>query len=449
MADFRLASLVDKGSTPSISTVRTWVQGLTDGKSDREWVHVTLDELGNLPDVPQALGRRREESLQVCLHLMPGQGLLRRLSVGTLSPKDIEPALELWAEESLPLPIEEYYLDSWNIPTDMRGLVALPREPLSRARQQLVAAQAQLTVVRVPELRPPIDARSGVILWETPVGLLVCLWQHHSLYDWQSFLNGQSTRAIAEQMAACCREVPAFVYVNGSGSEIIQIRSELESMWPHVECTETGGLDGPITDRHYLPGPAIASFLEEEQQQAATVTEKFHLGLALTGVLIAALFLFFANVTYLQQQVEAQQHHMSLLKIRANRSEKVAARIGDTMRKVRELRTMTTERQGLLQVLKELSEALPSRVKLDNFTVERDGTTAMDGMAETELDISAMLERFRRSSLFREPNLTYIQKDTKRDKTQALIRFRLETRLAQPLLNLPSEEDHDAGGKSN
>ena len=95
MADLRLTSLLDKGPAQWFASVRRWVPGISEKKSGREWVHVTLNELGDLPDLTVKLGRRREKFPEVCLHLIPGLALLRRLSVTTLTPKQIEPALEL------------------------------------------------------------------------------------------------------------------------------------------------------------------------------------------------------------------------------------------------------------------------------------------------------------------------------------------------------------------
>ena len=98
------------------------------------------------------------------------------------------------------------------------------------------------------------------------------------------------------------------------------------------------------------------------------------------------------------------------------------------------------ERNGVIKVLQTLSDSLPPRVKLENISVERSGATALDGIAETEVDVSTFLERLRGSPLIRDLNLSFSQKDTKKTGVQALLRFRLEARWTQPLLTLPETE---------
>ena len=106
----------------------------------------------NFPQLADAVQRR---AAPVILHPPPGLCLLRRLSVTGLGAREIEAALALWAEESLPEPVQHYYLDSWVIDDDSRALAALPREPLDRAREQLAAGGGRLAGIRVAELRPP------------------------------------------------------------------------------------------------------------------------------------------------------------------------------------------------------------------------------------------------------------------------------------------------------
>ncbi|MCP4964989.1 MAG: hypothetical protein GY926_07120 [bacterium] len=395
-------------------------------------VHYRLDEAGRLV----ALDPSADPSAPACVHLPPGLCLLRRLSVTGLRANEIEPALALWAEESLPDPVENYAWDSWVISADVRGLVAVPRAPLDQARKTLEQAGTSLRALRVPELCAPVQAESAVIFWATPEGVLACFWDQQVMYEWQSFPSGPPTRAALEQAAALCQSPPARVYRYGPTGGGGEAWGEVHAVWPNAEWIPIDTFD-PAAQPPHDSGPAFRNYLHEFQRQPATGADKRRLGLALAGACLTGFFLFHADVAYREQQVEQLRHQVSLLKIKANRSEKLAARSGKTLRQLRALRAMTIERKGVTNILQVLGDSLPPRVKIETLSVERSGMTALDGIAETELDITSFLQRLRLSPLLRDARLSFSEKETDRKGGQALVRFRLEVRWAQPLLSLP------------
>lgn len=402
----------------------------------RRYAHVEVSPEGELIGPPG--GAQTTLRGPVCLHLAPGSCLLRTLNTAAMNRKEIAPALELLAEASLPLPPDQYYTDSWQIGPELHALAALPRGPLDRARDRIAAAGGRLAAVRIPELCPPPAGSPAVlVLWSMPEpgGLLACLWRGQTLYRWQHFPQRLSRRALLEQLAAGADPAPATIYLNWMRSEL-DPWPELGAVWPQAEVVETWGWTAAERARRFGPGPQLQSFLQQAQRRPASRADKLQLGLALGGVACAALFLFFAEVDYLERQAEQLRHQVSLLKVKANRSEKVAARSGQTLRRIRELRALAVERRGVLEVLKALTEALPARVRLERINVERGGATALDGLAETELDVSNLLENLSQTPLLTEPRLTFTQKEETRGDTStpALIRFRLEARLAEPLL---------------
>lgn len=426
--------MAQKGSSPP---PKIW-----SGEQGNKYAVVTLDKSGEITDLVRSLARQGKKSKRICLQLLPGHCLLRRLSLSSLNTHEIQSALEMWADESLPEPAEDYYLDNWMISPETHGLAAIPREPLQKARQALTDKGLKLVSLHVPELCPPRPSSTGIVLWPTDHGTLVCFWRDHVLYDWQSFLSNISARALSEQVAAICLEAPAFIYLNEMGSDEV-IRSELLSAWPDADIVDIDSHSQQTADSTFNTRLTFDSYIKEQEQLSATGQEKKKLWLALVATAVAGLFLLFANVTQLEREVRELEHQVSLLKVRALRSEKVASRTGDALKKVRELRAMTTERQGIMTVLKALSDSMPPRTRLDNFTVERNGNASLDGVAETELDVSTLLEKFERTSLFLNPNLTFIQKEEALDGAKPLVRFRLEALIAQPLLSLPSVDESE------
>ena len=409
-------------------------------------MHVELNHEGELIGLPG--GAQAALRGPVCLHLPPGSCLLRVLNVAGMNRKEIAPALALLAEASLPLPPDQYYTDSWQIGPELHALAALPSEPLDRARGRVAAAGGRLAAVRVPELCPPpvgpsaagprpARPHAALVLWSMPEpgGLLACLWRGQTLYRWQHFPQRLPRQALLEQLAANADPAPAAVYLNWMRSEL-DPWAELDAVWPQAEVIETWDWDLAERARRFGPGPQLQSFLRQEQRRTASRSDKLRLGLALGGAVCTALFLFFAEVAYLERQAEQLRHQVSLLKVKANRSEKVAARSGQTLRRIRELQALAVERRGVLEALKALTDALPARVRLERINVERGGATALDGLAETELDVSNLLENLSQAPLLTEPRLTFTQKEETRGDTStpALIRFRLEARLAEPLL---------------
>jgi len=405
-------------------------------KTDKLGVHCRLDEAGEV----FGLDHLSDSPASVCLHLPPGLCLFRRFAVTGLSAKEIEPALMLWAEESLPEPTGNYALDSWVISPAIRGLVAVPRILLDQARQKINEAGTSLGMLRVPELLPPTDSQPTVIFWATPENLLACFWDQQVLYEWQSFPPGPPSHAMLEQADAICKVAPACLHRYETATDTDKPWSEARSIWPHANVITTGPFD-PTAQQHLQDaGPEFRSYVHESEGHAMTGGDKMRLGLAVAGACLAGLFLFHSDISYRERQVKQMRHQVSLLKIKANRSEKLAARSGRTLRQVRELRAMTIERNGIMKVLQILGESLPPRVKIETISVERNGTAALDGIAETEVDISAFLRRLRGSPLVHDLSLSFSQKDTQLKGDQALVRFRLEARWAHPLLTLPETE---------
>ena len=406
------------------------------GKTVQLNVHCRLNEADEI----SGLDNSTESPTAVCLHLPPGLCLLRQLAVTGLTAKEIESALMLWAEESLPEPVDNYALDNWVISPDIRGVVAVPRAPLDQARQKLLAAGATLRILQVPELLPPADPQPAVIFWDTPKNLVACFWEQQVLYGWQSFPPGPPTRAMLEQASAICKTAPTSLHWYGSTTDNDKPWKETSSIWPNADSINSELFD-PSTQQHLqIAGPTFHSYIDESENQPVAGTDKIRMGLAIGGACLAGLFLFHADISYRERQVEQLRHHVSLLNVKANRSEKLAARSGKTLRQVRELRAMTIERNGIMKVLQTLSDSLPPRVKIENISVERSGATALDGIAETEVDVSTFLERLRSSPFIRELNLSFSQKDSKKKGGQALLRFRLEAHWAQSLLTLPEAD---------
>ena len=406
------------------------------GKDVKPTVHYRMDEAGGLT----ALDQSADSAARACVHLPPGLCLLRRLPVTGMSAKEIEPALALWAEESLPDPVEDYAWDSWAIDPDHRGLVVVPRAPLDQARQKLLEAGAILSALRIPELRPPVQRDQSVVFWTAPDGLLACFWDQQVLYEWLSLPPGSPTLTTLQQADVLCKSAPAHVYRFGSARGGEASWDAVRSVWPDAKFGATETYD-PVAQQPLLDhGPAFDSYVHELQRSPATSADKLRLGVAVTGAVLTGLFVFHADVAYRERQVEQLRHQVSLLKIKANRSEKLAARSGSALRQVRALRAMTVERNGVTKILQVLGDSLPPRVKIESIGVERSGATALDGVAETEVDISSFLERLRLSPLLREASLSFSEKDTEDKSDQALIRFRLEARWAQPLLSLPKAE---------
>lgn len=420
-----------------------------------KYINVDIDAQGELLNAEQALSGRRRRKSKVQVRLPPGVCLLRKLQVQGLTKKEIEPALELWAEESLPYPPEYYYLDSWKISDHEYGLAALPAEPLRQAREQLWQEHSvRVGQVRVAELATPQDSRSGIVIWSTATGFTACLWEKGVLYDWQSFPQEIAAEFALTQLSVSCRNNPEWIYIDADAAASKQINAALISLWPEVTAEEVRDWSPQTRQRRFSANLAFDRYINEHHYQPATVKDKFRLSLAVAACVITGLFLLFTNLQQLEKQVETLRHHDSLLKVQASRSEQVAKRSGNTLRQIRELRAMTMERPGVMNALKVLSEALPPKVRLESINLERNGVVAVDGLAETEVDISSFLERLGHAPLFQNPNLTFTQKDAAQNAVQAesaetgqpltLIRFRLETELTQPLLIVPgTEQDSD------
>ena len=296
------------------------------GRTVQYSIHCRLDEAGEI----FGLDCLAESPPPVCLHLPPGLCLLRRLTVTGLTAKEIESALMLWAEESLPEPIDNYALDSWVISPDNQGLVAVPRAPLDQTRQKLLAAGASLGRLQIPELSPPADPLPAVIFWVTTNNLLACFWDKQVLHEWQSFPPGPPTRAMLEQANAICKVAPIYLYRYGSTAGTDKQWKEASPIWSNAEFITSEAFD-PTTHLQDA-GPTFLSYVNESERQPVPGADKVRLGLAIAGACLASLFLFHSDISYRERQVEQLRHHVSLLKIKANRSEKLAARSGKTLR---------------------------------------------------------------------------------------------------------------------
>lgn len=247
------------------------------GKTVQHSVHCRLDETGKI----FGLDHSADSPVLVCLHLPPGLCLFRRLAATGLTAKEIEPALILWAEESLPEPIDNYALDSWVISPDIRGLVAVPRAPLDQALQKITEAGATLGRLRVPELLPPVDPQPTVIFWDTPKNLLACFWNQQVLYDWQSFPSGPPTRAMLEQADAISKTAPKYLHRYGSNSGSDKSWSEAISIWPNAELITSELVDLTAQQNLQDAGPVFHSYVHESENQPVTGVDKIRLGLTI------------------------------------------------------------------------------------------------------------------------------------------------------------------------
>ncbi len=401
----------------------------------RPCLRIRIDTEGEIPGMEQAEAAAQTGRLDVCLVLSPGMVLLRRVDAEGLDAKTLEASLWLKAEETLPAGLDDYYLDTWSISQGAKGLAALPRKPLQHARQQIAHRIGPVTRVLVPELHTPNDARTGVSFWTGTSGLVACVWEGLRLVHWQAFTGRLPFEAMVDLTAALLPKPPKWIALDENAAAVPGLRASLSEAWPGVQFLNADDM-GEDTREGTDAAMSFEAFLREVEMQAASGVDKWRLGLMLSGALVAGLFLLFAEVRHLERKVTRMQHQVSLLKVKANRSGQVAMRIAHSRRELDELQAMTVERKGVLYLLRALGDTLPAQAKLVAIGVERTGAVAVEGVVATELDITLFLEEIGRSAVFKDPRLTFTQKE---DRTQAepLVRFRMEMHLSTPLLRLP------------
>ncbi len=404
-------------------------------RRNKPCLRIRIDTEGEMPGIDQAEAAARTGQLGVCLVLSPGMVLLRRVDAEGLDTKTLKASLWLKAEETLPSGLDDYYLDIWSISRGAMGLAALPKSPLRHARQQIARRIGPVTRVLVPELHTPKDARTGLIFWTTASGLVVCVWDGLRLVHWQAFPGKLPLDAMVDLSATLLPKPPKWIALDEGAAAVPALRASLSGAWPDAQFLHAGdGMED--TEQETDTAVTFETFLREAEMQAASSADKWRLGLMLSGALVAGLFLLFAEVRHLERKVTRMQHQVSLLKVKANRSGQIAMRIGQSRRELDELQAMTVERRGILYLFRALGDALPIQAKLVAISVERSGAVAVEGVVGTELDSTLFLEEIARSAVFKDPRLTFTQKE---ESTQAepLVRFRMEMYLSVPLLRLP------------
>ncbi len=408
-------------------------------RRNKPCLRIRIDSEGEIPGIEQAEAAAATGRMDVCLVLSPGMVLLRRVDAEGLDAKTLEASLWLKAEETLPAGLDDFYLDTWSIAQGAMGLAALPRKPLQRARQQIAHRIGPVTRVLVPELHTPNDARTGVRFWTTSSGLVACVWDGLRLVHWQAFPGKLPFEAVVDLTAALLPKPPKWMALDEHAAAVAALRTSLSETWSDVQFLTT---DAGEEDMQEGTDAAMSfeAFLREEEMQAASGIDKWRLGLMLSGAVVSGLFLLFAEVQHLERKVARMQHQVSLLKVKANRSGQVAMRIGHSRRELDELRAMTVERRGVLYLLRALSDALPAQAKLVVIGVERSGSVAVEGVVTTELDITLFLGELGRSAVFKDPRLTFTQKE-ERTQAEPLVRFRIEMHLSTPLLRLPEASE--------
>lgn len=387
----------------------------------------------------------------VDLNLACGLCLLRKISLAGVTKKELESALQLWAEESLPAPVDQYYLYSWEISTEERGLAALPRKLLSDQRGNLWRAGKNVAMLRVPELCPPSDRRPGIVLWPLASSVLVCVWREGVLIHWQNFpFSLDAAYAVAQLATETTPQWVMFPCDDTRDAESVgalefeqNILDQAEQRWPQAECYSMRNWEPLQREQWFGRSPVFDNFLNEHQYRPATASDKMRLALAVAGVAVAASLLITSDLQLREAELEIMRQHDAVTSTRARRSELVASRSGKTLQQVYDLRALTVERNSVLDVLREVADALPPGVRFEGFLVDRNGKLELEGSAETELDISTLLQRLGNSQAVSNPVLAFAQKGrTPTDNaTPSAFEFRIEMWLPAPLLALPEAAD--------
>ncbi len=404
-------------------------------------LHLQLDKSGVISDLEQGLppGRR------VLLHLPPGMVLFRRHEAPGLSQRRLKSALRLWASESLPLELDQYYLDQWPIPPAGYGLAALPRAMLDQARHQIEARQGRLAAVVAPELLPPKEPQPAVVLWRAHHTLLAMQWKWQRLVNWIALPASLSRAQIVELLHGFFRVAPKEVVISRRLLDDQPLIDACRQRWPRCRISpQAADDDHPLQAFPLLEFPG---FLRQDEFVPATSSDRVRLAsMGLAAVLGGFVYLY-GETAYLERLLAHQHYATSMLKIRANRSEQIAGRSTAVVQAINDLRLMTVDRYSVMAVLKTLAESLPGRVKLESLNIERSGALILNGVAETEVDLSNLLRKLAYVPQFLSPRLTFSQQQAAEDEDQEqpVIGFRVELRLAEPLLQLPKDPDDEPG----
>lgn len=398
---------------------------------------ISMDRHGGFPrPVPR-------DTDSCCLRLPPGLVLLRRLEAPEQGRKDLLDSLRLHAEETLPDDPGAYFQESWIVRPGTALLAALPGEPLRQARDGLGQEQPARQLI-VPEFLTPQERACGLVLWSSPGGIGVCCWDDAALQDYHGFPAALAPDSLLDLLQAALPREPRWIALDpalasAAGPEP-GLDEALARRWPAARHL-TAPHEAADSDGWRYAGPGFKSFLREEELSPAAPADKWRLGLLLTGAVCAALFLLFAEVRYLEGQLESEQHQASLLKVQANRSGQLATRIGAQLQELDELRAMTVGRKGVPALLRDLSDALPPGIRLEAVSLERGGGLTLEGLAPSEHDITHFMGRLAAGPNLQPPTLTFAQKATHAGGDNQAIRFRLELNAAQPLLQLPENPD--------
>ncbi|OSM07335.1 putative Fimbrial assembly family protein [Magnetofaba australis IT-1] len=364
-----------------------------------------------------------------------GQLLLRRLDCQGVEPKGLSEFLALTAEETLPQGVDAYAIDHWRIDENHVCLAALPRDAMQTSLADQRIDGAQVTRVWMPELRTPPGQGVRLVLRHAAQRLSAYVWRDNILIDWCIF-NAERQRTLALQwINQAAPEPPARVFVSGCSDPTLMAQT-FAALWPRatVEEYDFNAFDPSQT---LCAGVTFTAFLKELDNLPTDAGAKLRLGAAVAGFAAALLFLGFANLLTLEEQVQALERQVSTLKMRANRSNQVASRIGELTQQLDEIKTLTTERISALRALGAIGDTMPGAVALERIAIERSGLIALEGVADSELEVGHLLWRLSNADLFEDVRTPLLQKGENQD--QAQVKFRIEMRLIAPLLTMPEE----------
>ena len=412
---------------------KQWWTRLVPGQ--RSCTVIRMDSAGRTPELGSDGSAVGDAGQDVCLLLPPGLVVLRRLEAQGLDEKSLLASLRLHAEETLAADLDEYYVDTWLISEREAGLAAIPNKPLRRARRHLARQHLSIARVLVPELQlPTMRPGSGLAVWDCGGERLLCLWQSGRLSNWLALPRDIAVEAVLDFVASISPAAPQWIAMEEGGASDPDLRAALEQAWPRAEVVAAPG-DSLDPAAAYDGALEFKAFLQEQAARPASTRQKWRLALMFGAVLVSGLFFLFAEVRHLENQLEWLRHQVSLSKVKANRSGQIAARISQAVEELGELKPMTVERRGVLYVLKALRNALPGRVKLVSMSLERRGGVALEGIADTEAEITLLLGELGRSPVFADPRLTFTQKEGRAQvgSSGASLRFRVEARLPKPL----------------
>ena len=412
---------------------------------------VVVDARGEVYDRSvQGKGNPLKQAVE--LQTASGMCVLRKLDTAGLRKKDAEAAIDLWAQESLPLDPQQYLTCKWKISDSSWGLAAIALEPLESAR---VTLAGQIKKLIVPELTPPTDSRCGAIVRLSSFGLTVCYWRDGVLCDWQSFSKSATPESVRSQVWALTDsensdltpEWLAFESAPSDNTSTLLFNVIAES-WPDASLSYMTDWTPAEAQRWFAKGQKFDRFIHQASYQPIDAAGKSRLAFAFIAVLVAGCFFIFSDLDNLEKRVEILRQQDLVLSVKARRSEQVAKRSSDALTQIYDLQAMTIERRGIMHVLKALEDTLPPGAKLLDLDIQRNGDVTVNGSAQSEVDINSFLNRLERVGLLRDPKLIFAQQESNltasTESADRLIRFNIELQLAEPLLLLPGSADTDA-----